>query len=53
MTQHRPLVHVFLIQESMPLDALVAVSLYFRKRYDTYRICAILYCSVTHLEFLE
>ena len=50
MTQHRPLVHVFLIQESMPLDALVAVSLYFRKRYDTYRICAIL-CTV--LEFIE
>ena len=26
MAEHRPLVHVFLIQESMPLDALVAVS---------------------------
>lgn len=29
MAEERPLVHVFVVQESMPLDALMAVSVLF------------------------
>jgi hypothetical protein len=33
MAEERPLVHVFVVQESMPLDALMAVSCSVRLKY--------------------
>jgi hypothetical protein len=36
MAEERPLIHVFVVQESMPLDALMAVSVQFLVKYSNF-----------------